>query len=72
MVMTPLEVRDVVCDRGAGADAGGGIGLVLQQEAAAQGAPISFVLVNCQIHDWILLTPDGFQYWPQIDQELGA
>ena len=45
--------------------------LVLQQEAVAAGAPFSFVLANGEIHDWILLTPDGFQYWPQIDQELG-
>ncbi len=45
--------------------------LVLQQEAAVQGAPISFVLATGEIHDWILLTPDGFQYLPQIDQELG-
>ena len=45
--------------------------LVLQQEAAAVGAPMSFVLANGQIHDWILLTLDGPQYWPQIDQELG-
>jgi triacylglycerol lipase len=46
--------------------------LVLEQEAVAQGAPISFALVNGEIHDWILLTPDGLHYWPQIDQELGA
>jgi triacylglycerol lipase len=46
--------------------------LVLQQEAVAQGAPISFALVNGEIHDWIFLTPDGSHYWPQIDQELGA
>ncbi|KZS70170.1 hypothetical protein A4G27_21470 [Mycobacterium kansasii] len=45
--------------------------LVLQQAAATQGAPISFVLANGQIHDWILLTPDGVQYWPQINRELG-
>ncbi len=45
--------------------------LVLQQEAVAQGAPISFALVNGEIHDWIFLTPDGLHYWPQIDQELG-
>ncbi len=45
--------------------------LVLQQEAATAGAPFSFVLANGEIHDWILLTPDGPQYWPQIDQELG-
>jgi triacylglycerol lipase len=32
---------------------------------------MSFVLANGQIHDWILLTLDGPQYWPQIDQELG-
>jgi len=45
--------------------------LVLQQEAATAPAPINFVLANGQIHDWILLTLDGPQYWPQIDQELG-
>ncbi len=45
--------------------------LVLRQEAATAGAPFSFVLANGEIHDWILLTPDGPQYWPQIDQELG-
>ena len=45
--------------------------LVLQQEAVAQGAPISFVLANGETHDWILITPDGLHYWPQIDQELG-
>jgi len=44
--------------------------LVLQQEAATAGAPFSFVLANGEIHDWIILTPDGPQYWPQIDQEL--
>jgi acetyl esterase/lipase len=46
--------------------------LVLQQEAVAQAAPISFALVNGEIHDWIFLSPDGLHYWPQIDQELGA
>ncbi len=46
--------------------------LILQQEAVAQVAPISFALVNGEIHDWIFLTPDGLHYWPQIDQELGA
>ncbi|MGO9252901.1 MAG: PPE family protein [Mycobacterium sp.] len=46
--------------------------LVLQQEAAAAGAPFNFVLANGEIHDWIILTPDGPQYWPQIDQELGV
>jgi triacylglycerol lipase len=45
--------------------------LVLQQEAAAVAAPFNFVLANGEIHDWIILTPDGPQYWPQIDQELG-
>ncbi len=45
--------------------------LVLQHDAALAGAPINFVLANGQIHDWIILTPDGPQYWPQIDQELG-
>jgi triacylglycerol lipase len=44
---------------------------VLQQEAVAQGAPMSFVLAKGQIHDWILLTPTGPRYWAQIDQELG-
>jgi triacylglycerol lipase len=46
--------------------------LVLQHDAALVGAPINFVLANGQIHDWIILTPDGPQYWPQIDQELGV
>jgi triacylglycerol lipase len=46
--------------------------LVLQQQAVAQAAPISFALVNGEIHDWIFLTPDGLQYWPQIDRELGV
>ncbi len=45
--------------------------LALQQAAIAQGAPMSFVIANDQIHDWVLLTPWGSQYWPQIDQELG-
>ncbi len=45
--------------------------LVLQQEAIAQGAPISLALVNGEIHDWIFLSPDGLHYWPQIDHELG-
>jgi triacylglycerol lipase len=46
--------------------------LVLQHEAVSQAAPISFVLANGGFHDWVLLSPDGFKYWPQIDQELGA
>lgn len=45
--------------------------LVLQKAAVAAGAPISLVLANGQIHDWLILTLDGFQYWPQINQELG-
>ncbi len=45
--------------------------LVLQHDAAVAGAPFNFVLANGEIHDWIILTPDGPQYWPQIDQELG-
>lgn len=45
--------------------------VVLQQEAQAAGAPFSFVFAHNEIHDWIILTPDGPQYWPQIDQELG-
>ncbi len=45
--------------------------LALQQAAIAQGVPMSFVLANGQIHDWVLLTPWGAEYWPQIDQELG-
>lgn len=45
--------------------------LVLQHDAALAGAPFNFVLGNGEIHDWIILTPDGPQYWPQIDQELG-
>ena len=45
--------------------------LRLQQLAATAGAPINFVLGNGEIHDWVILTPDGPQYWAQIDQELG-
>lgn len=45
--------------------------LVLDQEAATQGAPISFLLNADQFHDWVLLSPDGFKYLPQIYQELG-
>jgi triacylglycerol lipase len=44
----------------------------LQQAAVAQGAPMSFVFANGGIHDWVLLTPAGPLYWPQIDQELGT
>jgi triacylglycerol lipase len=43
----------------------------LQDFARIQNAPISFVLANGQIHDWLILTLDGFRYWPQINQELG-
>ncbi|MCV7197433.1 PE domain-containing protein [Mycobacterium angelicum] len=43
----------------------------LQQAAIAQGAQMSFVLGNGGIHDWVLLTPVGPLYWPQIDRELG-
>ena len=46
--------------------------LLLQQEAVAQGAPISFVLANGETHDWLIVTPDTLHYWPQIRQELGA
>jgi triacylglycerol lipase len=46
--------------------------LVLQQEAASQGAPISFVLAAGEFHVWVLLPPDGFKLLPQIYQELGA
>jgi triacylglycerol lipase len=46
--------------------------LVLKHNAVTQSAPISFVLRNGEIHDWVLVSPDGFRYWPQIDQELGA
>ncbi|ORB87772.1 lipase [Mycobacterium kansasii] len=44
---------------------------VLQQAALAQGAPMSFSLEPGGIHDWILLTPGGLLYWPQINQQLG-
>ncbi|CCK65283.1 PE domain-containing protein [Mycobacterium canetti] len=44
---------------------------VLQQAAVIHGAPFSFVLAPWQIHDWILLTPWGLLYWPQINQQLG-
>jgi triacylglycerol lipase len=45
--------------------------LLLQQQAVAQGAPISFVLANGEMHDWLFLSPD-VHYWPQVHQELGA
>jgi triacylglycerol lipase len=45
--------------------------LVLQHNAALTGAPISLTLAKGEIHDWIILTVDGPQYWPQINQELG-
>ncbi|OBK13630.1 PE domain-containing protein [Mycobacterium asiaticum] len=44
---------------------------VLEQTALAQGAPFKFVLEAGGIHDWILLTPAGLLYWPQINQQLG-
>ena len=43
----------------------------LQQAAVAQGVPMNFVYAPGGIHDWLLLTPVGPLYWPQIDQELG-
>ncbi|OBI14985.1 lipase [Mycobacterium sp. E2327] len=46
--------------------------LRLQQQAVAQGAPISFVLAAGETHDWAFITPDALQYWPQIYRELGA
>jgi triacylglycerol lipase len=45
--------------------------IALRQAAIAQGEPMSFVIDNGQIHDWVLLAPWGYQLWPQIDQELG-
>ncbi len=44
---------------------------VLQQAALAQGAPFNFIVANFQIHDWVLFTPGGLLYWPQINQQLG-
>ncbi len=45
---------------------------VLQQNAVNQTASqINLVLANGQIHDWIILTPDGLRYWPQINSHLG-
>ena len=44
---------------------------LLQQAAVTQHAPISFVLANGQIHDWVILTLDGLRYWPEINQQLG-
>ena len=45
--------------------------VVLDENAATQGAPFSFVLRTGEIHDWILLSPDGYGYLPQIEKELG-
>ncbi|KQH77741.1 lipase [Mycobacterium gordonae] len=44
---------------------------VLQQAAIAQGAPVSFILNQTGIHDFILLTPSGLPYWPNINRQLG-
>ena len=44
--------------------------VLLMQHAAAQNAQMSFVLASGEFHDWILLSPDGFQYIKQIEQEL--
>ena len=43
----------------------------LQQAAVAQGAPMSFFLEHGEFHDYILLNPWAYQFWPQIDRELG-
>jgi triacylglycerol lipase len=45
--------------------------VLLDENAATQGAPFTFVLRTGEIHDWILLSPDGFGYLPQIEHELG-
>ncbi|WP_370653153.1 MULTISPECIES: alpha/beta hydrolase fold domain-containing protein [Mycobacterium] len=46
--------------------------ILLKQLAADQHVTnMSFVLANGQIHDWLILTLDGPQYWSQINQELG-
>lgn len=44
---------------------------ILQQNAAAIGAPFHFVLFPGGIHDWVILTPFGLPYWPLINQNLG-
>lgn len=46
--------------------------LIMQQHAVTQGAPLSFSLVNGVFHDWLILSPDGLRYFPQVYQELGA
>ena len=45
--------------------------LVLQQEAATQGAPLGFVLLAGLPHDWALAGIGDHRYRPQIYQELG-
>lgn len=45
--------------------------LVLAQQAVTASAPISFVMATGGFHDWILLSPGGLRYWPQIMRELG-
>ncbi|WP_081283134.1 PE domain-containing protein [Mycobacterium asiaticum] len=45
---------------------------ILQQAAAVTtDAKFNFVLFPGGIHDWVLLTPFGLPYWPQINRELG-
>ena len=46
--------------------------LVLEQDAIAQDAPMSFILRSGEIHDWALVpSSDGAQVQSQIYQELG-
>ncbi|WP_246398740.1 PE domain-containing protein [Mycobacterium vicinigordonae] len=45
--------------------------LLKQLADTAHVTNMNFVLANGQIHDWIILTLDGPQYWSQINQELG-
>ncbi len=44
--------------------------LMEQQIATANLTNFSFVLANGQFHDWIMLSPDGMAYFPQVEQEL--
>lgn len=46
--------------------------LVIQQRALnTVGSQFYYMMANGMIHDFVILTPDGFQYWPQIERQLG-
>lgn len=39
--------------------------------APLRPSPVTFMLDRWGVHDYVLLTPAGWLYWPQINQQLG-